>query len=79
MNQEFRIMAGKWLQGVVFADAGRSFGAEGFRIRDLAVGLGVGLRIVTPLAPLRIDMGFPVPRRPGDPRYRWHISVGHIF
>ncbi len=79
LNQEFRVRAGKWLQGVVFADAGRSFGDEGFRIRDLAVGLGVGLRVVTPLAPLRIDMGFPVPRRPGDPRYRWHISVGHIF
>lgn len=79
LNQEFRIRAGKWLQGVVFADAGRSFGDEGFRMRDLAVGLGVGLRIVTPLAPLRIDMGFPVPRQPGEPRYRWHISVGHIF
>jgi outer membrane protein assembly factor BamA len=79
VNQEFRVKAGKWLQAVVFADAGRSFGDEGFRIRDLAVGLGFGLRIVTPLAPLRIDMGFPVPRRPGDPRYRWHVSVGHIF
>jgi outer membrane protein assembly factor BamA len=79
VNQEFRVKAGKWLQAVVFADAGRSFGDEGFRIRDLAVGLGFGVRIVTPLAPLRIDMGFPVPRRPGDPRYRWHVSVGHIF
>ena len=45
----------------------------------LAVGVGFGLRIKTPLAPLRLDLGFPIPRRPGDPLLRWHFSIGQMF
>jgi translocation and assembly module TamA len=78
-NQELRLSVMKWLGAVVFADAGNTFGDGGIALRDLAVGLGFGLRITTPLAPLRIDLGFPVPRRPGDPRYRWYISIGQMF
>jgi outer membrane protein assembly factor BamA len=78
-NQELRVSVNRWLGGVIFADAGNTFGNQGIVLRDLAVGLGFGVRITTPLAPLRIDFGFPVPRRPGDPRYRWYISIGQMF
>jgi translocation and assembly module TamA len=64
---------------VLFADAGNTFAGRGASLEDLAVGLGFGLRIRTPIAPIRIDLGFPVPRRPGDPRYRWHFSIGQMF
>ena len=79
LNQEFRATLTKRLQGVVFVDAGNTFGREGVVWRDLAVGLGFGIRIHTPLAPLRVDLGFPIPRRPGYPLARWHVSIGHIF
>ena len=79
LNQEFRVSVSKLLQGVVFADAGNAFGSEGIVWHHLAVGLGFGVRIRTPLVPLRLDFGFPVPRRPGDPTFRWYISVGQIF
>ncbi|MCX6537997.1 MAG: translocation/assembly module TamB domain-containing protein [Acidobacteria bacterium] len=79
LNQEFRVSVSKLLQGVVFADAGNAFGPEGIQLRHLAVGLGFGVRIRTPLVPLRADFGFPIPRRPGDPTFRWYISVGQIF
>jgi len=78
-NQEIRLSVTRWLGAVVFADAGNTFGNNGIVLRDLAVGLGFGVRITTPLAPLRIDFGFPAPRRPGDRRYHWYLSIGQMF
>jgi outer membrane protein insertion porin family len=64
--------------GVLFADAGNTFAEQQqVRFRDLAVGLGIGLRINTPLAPVRIDLGFP--RRRGESGPRWHFSIGQMF
>ena len=79
-NGEVRFPLFKWFGGVVFADAGNTFvRSSGMSLDDLALGMGVGLRIRTPLAPLRIDLGFPVPRRPGDALARWHFSIGQMF
>ncbi|HEU4927580.1 MAG TPA: translocation/assembly module TamB domain-containing protein, partial [Vicinamibacterales bacterium] len=64
--------------GVLFADAGNTFTErQQIRFHDLAVGLGIGLRINTPLAPVRIDLGFP--RRQGESGPRWHFSIGQMF
>jgi outer membrane translocation and assembly module TamA len=79
LNQELRFPIMKWVKGVAFADAGNAFATGAFAWSDLAAGLGFGLRIMTPVAPLRIDVGFPIPRRPGDPLYRWHVSIGQMF
>jgi outer membrane protein insertion porin family len=66
--------------GVLFADAGNTFREEqAIRVGDLAVGLGLGLRINTPLAPIRIDLGFPVSRYPDETGPRWHFSIGQAF
>ncbi len=78
-NEELRVSFSTLVQGVVFADAGNTFLKDQFAWRDLAVGLGFGVRINTPIAPLRLDFGFPVPRRPGDRAFRWHFSVGQMF
>jgi outer membrane protein insertion porin family len=64
--------------GVLFGDAGNTFAeSQPIRFRDLGVGVGVGLRINTPLAPVRIDVGFP--RSFGVSGYRWHFSIGQMF
>ena len=68
------------LSGAGFVDAGNTFTDEkGIVFRDLAVGAGVGLRIRTPLAPVRIDLGFPVRSTTGQTSIRWHFSIGQIF
>jgi outer membrane protein assembly factor BamA len=80
VNQEVRFPLVWRLGGVAFADAGNTFTEErGIVLADMAVGLGVGLRIRTPLAPVRLDIGFPVSRRPGESAYHWHFSIGQIF
>ncbi len=49
------------------------------QLDELAVGAGFGIRIMTPFAPIRIDVGYPLDRRPGDSAYRVHFSIGQIF
>ena len=80
-NQEIRFPLFWLLSGVAFADAGNTFTDEaGVVLSDLAVGVGFGLRIRTPLAPIRIDLGFPKYGNPtGSTSARWHFSIGQIF
>ena len=81
LNQEVRFpLFSRWLQGAAFIDAGNTFAAKSsVSLSRLAVGTGVGIRIITPFAPIRIDLGFPLDRQPGDRRYRVHFSIGQIF
>ena len=83
VNEEVRIPLFWLLSGAAFVDAGNTFAdKDGINLSDLAVGVGFGLRIRTPLAPVRIDVGFPVAGRTGNTSAtsaRWHFSIGHIF
>jgi outer membrane protein insertion porin family len=77
-NAELRTPLFWRLSGVLFADAGNTFAsAEPIRLSGLGVGVGFGLRIKTPLAPIRVDLGFP--RSFGETRIRWHFSIGQMF
>jgi outer membrane protein assembly factor BamA len=81
LNQEVRFrLFSKWLQGAVFIDAGNTFRpGTSIRLDELAVGTGFGIRVMTPFAPIRIDVGYPLDRRPEDRSYRFHFSIGQIF
>ena len=86
LNQEARFPIRGWFEGVTFVDAGNVFRTRGdVSLRDLKVGYGIGLRLDTPFAMLRLDFGIPAsspmnadgtvePRRS-----RWYIGIGHIF
>ncbi|MBI1874134.1 MAG: translocation/assembly module TamB domain-containing protein, partial [Acidobacteria bacterium] len=81
LNQEIRFPLYKWIGGVGFVDAGNVFGsASALSVFDLKVGTGVGLRVATPFALLRVDFGVPVstPVR-GARRGRWYFSIGQMF
>lgn len=85
-NSEMRFPVRGWVQGVVFADAGNVFASRGdVSFGDLALGYGIGLRLASPFAMLRVDYGIPnrtlSADRPGG-RFssgRWYFGVGHIF
>jgi outer membrane protein assembly factor BamA len=82
-NAEARFPVRGWVQGVAFVDAGNVFeGKRATNLRDLKVGYGIGLRLASPFAMLRLDFGIPTSAaRPGDPkpRGRYYIGIGHIF
>ncbi|MFO7692061.1 MAG: translocation/assembly module TamB domain-containing protein, partial [Vicinamibacterales bacterium] len=81
VNQEVRFpLFSRWLQGAAFIDAGNTFGPGApLKLDELAIGAGFGIRIMTPFAPIRIDVGYPLDRRPGDRPYQVHFSIGQIF
>lgn len=58
-NAELRYRFNKGIQGVLFSDAGSSFGGQFTSNKniDLLTSVGVGLRLVTPIGPVRLDYG----------------------
>lgn len=86
LNGEVRFPVRGWVQAVAFVDAGNVFERRSdISFGDLATGYGVGLRLASPFAMLRIDFGIPgrelTPDRPAN-RWRsgrWYFGVGHIF
>jgi len=85
LNAEYRYGLSKSLTVVGFVDAGDAFGGvfrtevPGFDIgaddEDFTIhmGMGFGIRAVTPLGPLRLDFGF------GEDGSQTHFGFGHTF
>src|SRR5690606_31405112 len=74
LNAEFRFPIVDAVEGVVFADFGRTFSAgEGISFSDLKAGYGVGIRLDTPLGIVRIDYGI------GESGGRTYFSFRPMF
>jgi len=68
------------LGGALFYDTGNVFDRiSDLKLRDFTHTLGFGLRIKTPVGPVRLDFGVLVKREPLVPRTRVHISFGPPF
>ena len=78
---EFRTRFTESIGGVAFLDGGTVFDNATPDFEDpLRLGTGVGLRYITPIGPLRFDVGVPVDRRRGvDDAYQLYISIGQAF
>jgi outer membrane protein insertion porin family len=80
LNGEVRFPLWHWLKGAAFLDAGNVFDTPShISLGDLKVGTGFGLRLDTPYALFRLDLGFPVPQGPGPLVKRWYFSIGQAF
>lgn len=81
VNNELRFPLWRELGGTLFSDTGNVFR----RVRDVKPGdltqtMGFGLRVKTPIGPLRFDLGFLVWNRPeGVGKSRFHFSFGQTF
>ncbi|WP_339735925.1 BamA/TamA family outer membrane protein [uncultured Sunxiuqinia sp.] len=77
-NIEFRYPLFWRFSGVVFLEAGNVW-RESFtyRLNDLGYAAGGGLRIETPIGPIRLDLGVPVWNEKRSPQF--FISVGQAF
>jgi translocation and assembly module TamA len=75
---ETRIRMGDF--GIVpFLDAGNIYASAIPDISDLRFGAGLGLRYHTRFGPIRVDVGTPLDRQPGDSRVAVHVSLGQAF
>jgi outer membrane protein insertion porin family len=68
------------LGGTLFYDTGNVFALlKDIELRKFTHTVGIGLRINTPVGPVRIDFGMLVRREPLVPRTRIHLSFGPPF
>jgi outer membrane protein insertion porin family/translocation and assembly module TamA len=76
------------LSAVLFADAGNVWpGSWGVNLHDLRYDVGPGVRYLTPIGPIRADVGFqlnPIPGllingKPETRHFRFHFSIGQAF
>ena len=82
LNNEviFPLVQGIGLKGVVFFDAGNAYGGdENNVINDARYAAGGGLRWLSPLGPLRVELGFPFNTKPHDQKQLILFSFGGPF
>jgi outer membrane protein assembly complex protein YaeT len=79
-NEELRFPIAWRFRGVAFFDAGNVFpSVSDLRIRRLRPAAGAGLRVQTPFALLRLDVGTPLGANPGEAGIQWFFSLGQVF
>jgi outer membrane protein insertion porin family len=80
LNQEVRFPIYRWLRGVGFVDAGNVFATpSAIGLRSLTGSLGVGLRLATPVALLRVDYGRTAWPGAQPSSSRWVFGIGQAF
>ncbi|HJQ82430.1 MAG TPA: outer membrane protein assembly factor BamA [Candidatus Binatia bacterium] len=76
----FPIVQGIGLKGVVFVDAGNAYSAdEGFSFDETRYSAGAGVRWLSPVGPLRIELGQPFNTKPHDEKSLILFSFGGPF
>ena len=75
---EARVRFGNW--GIVpFLDAGNISTTPLPRFNALRFGTGLGVRYHTRFGPIRVDVGTPIARQPGESRIAVYVSLGQAF
>ena len=69
------------LKSSVFFDAGNVWAKTGDFFSTLEAGTGVGMRVNTPIGPVRLDLGFPITKleENDERRPRLHFNISRSF
>ena len=87
-GSEARVQAAGPLSFAVFIDAGNAWDRSWhLDLRDLRSSVGAGVRVLTPLGPVRLDYGYQltpfdglvIDEEPRNRRWRVHFSIGQAF
>ncbi len=80
LNQEFRFPIWSRLRGVLFYDTGNVYATLGdLDPTDLRHVLGAGLRLETPIGPIRIEYGHKLDREFGESSGELFVAIGAAF
>lgn len=67
------------ISALVFFDAGNVFLDRSTLETGLFKSVGIGARYLSPFGPLRLDLAFPLDRRPDDPESKLYFGFGSVF
>jgi outer membrane protein insertion porin family len=80
LSAEWRFPLWGWLGGAVFIDAGTVTPEVGdLSLSALQSGAGAGLRVATPVGPIRLDAGYALQPIPSESRFQVYLTVGFPF
>jgi translocation and assembly module TamA len=79
LNAETRYRINEQFGVAAFVDAGNAVDRIAPSFSELKTGVGLGLRYITPVGPLRVDVAVPLQRGPGDPRVAVYVGLGQAF
>lgn len=78
-NLEYRFPIVSHVEGALFTDVGNIFAESRPRFDTLHYGLGAGVRYVSPLGPLRFDLGYKLDRQPHESPFAYFLTFGYAF
>jgi outer membrane protein insertion porin family len=80
LNLEWRFPIWRWFGGAVFVDSGTvTPEISDLNFSAFKTGAGAGLRIKTPVGPIRFDVGYALQPIPGESRTQFYVTVGNPF
>ncbi len=68
----------KMLRLITFVDVGGGWWDK-YELGDMRKSAGIGLRVLTPMGPIRLDLGWKLDRRSGESSSEWHFGMGSYF
>jgi outer membrane protein assembly complex protein YaeT len=78
-NLEYRFPIFSSLGGAVFTDIGNVFPHTVIHFNDLRYGIGTGVRYLSPVGPLRFDVGYKIHRRDYEKPFAFFVTLGYAF
>lgn len=79
-NFELRMLIWKRLSLAGFYDMGSlTPNYSDTTLNSIRNSAGMGVRYNTPVGPVRLDVGFPLDRKPNESKYRVHFTFGYVF
>ncbi len=77
---ELRYDVTRSFQVATFLDLGNVYPeVQDLSIADLRKSVGLGVRYLTPIGPIRLDYGHKIHRLPGETPGRLHLTIGYAF
>jgi outer membrane protein insertion porin family len=76
----FPLVKEQGIVGVLFFDAGNVFTEdEDYTFSGIRQSAGAGIRWYSPMGPLRLEWGYNLDQKPGEPSSNWEFTIGTPF